>query len=60
MSPFTLKNPLDSQAEFAWLLSTSQSVAPLVRRELLATIHESLPIALLASTSTYGIALCAQ
>lgn len=59
MSPFSLKDPLDSQAEFVWLLSTSQSVTHLVRRELLATIHESLPIALLASASTCSIALCA-
>lgn len=59
MSSFPLKNPLDSQAEFAWLLSTSQSVAPLVRRELLATIHESLPIALLGAASIGGVALSA-
>jgi diguanylate cyclase (GGDEF)-like protein len=59
VSRSTLKNPLDSQAEFAWLLGTSQRVDPLVRRELLATIHESRPIALLGSASTGGVALCA-
>lgn len=59
MKSFALKNPLDSQAEFFWLLNTSQHVAPLVRRELLATIHESLPIALLGAAATCSIALCA-
>lgn len=59
MSPLTLQNPLDSQAEFTWLLSTSDSVEPVVRRELLVTIHESIPIALLAAASSGGIALCA-
>lgn len=59
MSPLTLKNPLDSQGEFAWILSTSQSVEPLMHRELLATIHESPLIALLGAASTCSVALCA-
>ncbi|MFN3767043.1 MAG: hypothetical protein ACK4TD_01615 [Ectopseudomonas guguanensis] len=56
---FSPLHSLDTQAEFVWLLGTSRSVAPSVRRELLATIPESLPIALLAAASTLGVALCA-
>lgn len=56
---FSPLHSLDTQAEFVWLLGTSGSVAPSVRRELLATIPESLPIALLAAASTLGVALCA-
>ena len=59
MSPLSRANPLDSQAEFAWFLGTPQSVALPVRRELLATIHESLPIALLGAAFTYAVATCA-
>lgn len=53
------KNPLDDQAEFAWILGEHRSVAPAVRRELLATIHESMPVAILGACFTASVALIA-
>lgn len=51
--------PLGDQAELAWFLDSAQSVSPAVRRELLATIQESVTVALLAACLTAAIALCA-
>lgn len=53
------KDPLEGQAEFAWFLGGRQSASPAVRGELLATIHESIPVATLAACLTSGVALIA-
>lgn len=59
MSQIPPLKPLSSQAEFAWFLGSAQSVSPAVRRELLATIQESVTVAFLAGCLTFSIALCA-
>lgn len=51
--------PQNNQAEFAWVLGSAQSASLAVRRELLATIHESIPVAFLAASLTSAIALSA-
>lgn len=50
---------LENQAEFAWFLGNGKSIAPEVRRELLTTIHESIPVAILAAVLTTTIAMIA-
>lgn len=50
---------LKNQAEFAWFLGNSKSIAPEVQREMLTTIHESIPVAILAAALTTAIAMIA-